>query len=258
MAERLKILTLARDLKRRRAREREGAFVAEGIRTCEELLASGLSIRGALVGPQLATTERGRRLREALDRRGVQTTEVSERDFASAADTDTPQGVLGIAMIPDRKLAELPDRDSLRFIVLDAIQDPGNVGTILRTAAALGADATIALPGTADIWNAKVVRAAVGTAFRHPVISGDWNDIDPFFRLGRIELWGADASGAPIGRALTAPARLALAVGNEGAGLSDGVRGRAAKLVSLPIAPVVESLNVAIAAGILLYELRPQ
>ncbi len=98
----MRILTLARDLRRRKARERSDLFVAEGVRALEELLASRLAIRGALVGPQLAQTPRGASLRAALDARGVEVAEISEREFASAADTESPQGVLAIAEIPDR------------------------------------------------------------------------------------------------------------------------------------------------------------
>lgn len=257
MAERAKLLTLARDLKRRRAREREGAFVAEGIRACEELLGSPLAIRGAVFGPQLSSTERGRRLRDQLERRRVPAIEVSERDFESAADTDTPQGVLGIASIPARSAVDVPDRSPLRLIVLDGVQDPGNVGTILRTAAALGADATVALPGTADLWNAKVVRSAMGALFRHPAIALSWAEMDALIAGREMELWGADAGGEPLAGS-AAPPRLALAVGNEGSGLSSEMQSRVRRTVSLPLAGGIESLNVAIAAGILLHELRPR
>jgi TrmH family RNA methyltransferase len=144
----------------------------------------------------------------------------------------------------------------LRLLILDAVQDPGNVGTILRTAAALGADATVALPGTVDVWNAKVVRSAMGAHFHHCAFHASWGDVEAFLSERDIALWGADLRGEPL-RSIPAPARLALAVGNEGAGLTPRVRDVASALVSLPVSPAVESLNVAVATGILLYELRP-
>jgi RNA methyltransferase, TrmH family len=129
------------------------------------------------------------------------------------------------------------------------------VGTIVRTAAALGATATFSLPGTVDLWNAKVVRSGMGAHFHHPCLNGTWDDLEAFRREHSVAVWAADASGESI-EALTPPSRLALVVGNEGGGLSSLSRTRADRLVALPIAESTESLNVAVAAGILLYELR--
>ena len=92
---------------------------------------------------------------------------MADADFATAADTETPQGVLAIAAIPARTWEVVPSVDPLRVLVLDAVQDPGNVGTMLRTAAALGVAATVSLAGTVDLWNAKVVRSAMGAHFTH-------------------------------------------------------------------------------------------
>ena len=183
--------------------------------------------------------------------------EVDDADFATAADTESPQGVLAIATIPLRTWDDVPSEEPLRVLVLDAVQDPGNVGTMLRTAAALGAAATVAMPGTVDLWNAKVVRSAMGAHFTHPAFATSWQDLDTWRQARRASLWGADARGQPLEASpATLPSRLALVVGNEGGGLTDEARGRIERPVALPIADV-ESLNVAVAAGILLYTLRP-
>ena len=126
---------------------------------------------------------------------------------------------------------------------------------MIRTAAAFGAAATISLPGTVDLWNAKVVRSAMGAHFHHPCLSCTWDELDTFRRERKISVWAADASGDALGE-LEPPSRLALVVGNEGGGLSSSSRERAERLVALPISAMIESLNVAVAAGILLYELR--
>ena len=252
----MKLLTLARDLRRRKARERHRLFVAEGARAVSELLRSPLAVRGLLVSPQLADGVRTA-LAEAAARRNVPVAEVTDAELASAADTESPQGVVAVGEPPARSLDDLRPGTTTRVLLLDALQDPGNVGTILRTAAALRADATLALPGTVDLWNAKVVRSAMGALFHHPVYASTWHEAAAFLDRWNIELWAADAAGASPEAAGERPARLALAVGNEGAGLSAEARGRAARLVGLPIAPVVDSLNVAVATGILLYELRP-
>src|SRR5215468_9124466 len=250
-----KLLTAARNLRRRKARERNGLFVAEGIRAVDELLRSPLKVRGVLVSEQLSGDPRGQELRGRLKQSSIAVEEVGAREFESAAETESPQGVLAIAEMPGGILAELPRTDTLRLLVLDAVQDPGNVGTILRTASAFGVSATFSLPGTVDLWNSKVVRSGMGAHFHHPCLSGTWNELDSFRADREIELWAADASGESVAN-LQPPPRLALVVGNEGAGLSSSARSRADRVIALPIASAVESLNVAVAAGILLYELR--
>ncbi len=239
-------------MRRRKARERSGRFVAEGVRAVEELLRSPIRVLGALVSPSLERVPKGPALRAALVERGVEVAEVDEREFGSAADTDSPQGVLAVAEIPKRSLDDTTLPPVARILVLDGIQDPGNVGTIVRTAAALGATATVALPGTVDLWNAKVVRSAMGALFTHQALAVSWEVLEAYLTRHDVPLWSTDAGGTPV---LTAPDRLALALGNEGAGVSDGVRERSERLISIPIEGV-DSLNVAVATGILLYSLR--
>ena len=252
----MKLLSLARDLQRRKARERQSLFVAEGVRAVEELLASPIKVVGALVTADAPAHERFARVRSGIEERRIEVAEVSDRDFLSASDTDSPQGVLAVAEIPDRSLASIPLGEQARVLVLDAIQDPGNVGTILRTAAAFETSATIAMPGTVDLWNAKVVRSAMGALFHHQALQATWSQLDEFLAPNGVVLWGADAAGPRLG-ARGAPPRLAIAVGNEGSGLTSDARSRASHTVSIPTAPNVESLNVAVAAGILLHHFRP-
>ena len=251
----VKLLTLARDLKRRKAREKNRLFVAEGVRAVEELLRSPLAIRGVLTAPQLRDAPRGAALLESLVAKGVPMQEVAPLEFASAAETESPQGVIAIADVPERSLDDLaPDWRGV-ILVLDGVQDPGNVGTILRSAAALGARAALALPGTVDLWNAKVVRSAMGAHFKHPAFSCTWTDVDAFRARTNARVLAADVRGEPV-TAGRAAERVLLVVGNEGAGISDAARSRADALISIPIAHDVESLNVAVASGILLYLLH--
>lgn len=250
----MSLLSAARDLQRRKARERTGRFVAEGVRTIEELLASGLVVDGLLVSDDARSQPRVAALVDRAEAAGVRLLTVSQREFDSAAGTEAPQGVLAVAEAPVFELAALAGSE-LRLLVLDGVQDPGNVGTILRTAAAFDVSATIALPGTVDLWNAKVVRSAMGSHFVHPTMSLSADALAPFLAERGIPLWGADAAGTPLPE-LVVPRRWALAVGNEGAGLSPAVQSLVAGTVALPISPTVESLNVAVATGILLFALR--
>lgn len=250
----MKLLTLARDLKRRKARERQGLFVAEGVRTVEVLLQSSRPVRGLLLAngadadPRLAT------LRALAQERGIPVVAVPADHFADAADTETPQGVLAVAEIPHWRPEDLADE--ARLLVLDAVQDPGNVGTILRTAAALGVGGTVVLPGTVDVWNAKVVRSAMGALCAHPVVPMTVAELAAWVSDRAVPLWVADADGESLPALATAPpSRLALVVANEGAGVSPPVAALASRAVAIPMVQGAESLNVAVAAGILLYAL---
>lgn len=257
----MKLLTLARDLQRRKARERTGCFVAEGVRSVEALLASPLAVTGVLVSDDLVEHERGAALQAVVEARGIDLRSVSRSEFESAASTESPQGVLAVAHTPTVGLTA-PIPGPSRYLLLDALQDPGNVGTIVRTAAALGVTATVALPGTVDLWNAKVVRSSMGALFVHPALAASWEEVSAFLEAHQIPVWAADADGLVLDSAVGArrealPDRLALAVSNEGAGLSEILAARASQRVAIAMAPGIESLNVAVATGILLHALRP-
>jgi RNA methyltransferase, TrmH family len=253
----VKLLTLARDLKRRKARHRQGRFVAEGVRTVEALLDSPITVTGALVTSALRSDPRGAALFDRLLALELPVQDISQPELESASDTETPQGVIAIGEIPARSLAAPPPQ--ARYLILDALQDPGNVGTVIRTAAALGVTATIALPGTVDLWNSKVVRSTMGATFTHLALHSTWEDTTAFLNAHGVPCWVADTDGVVIDDTdrSSFPSRLALVVGNEGAGISDVVSRGAAQRIAIRMAPGVESLNVAVATGILLHALRP-
>jgi TrmH family RNA methyltransferase len=246
--------TTVRDLQRRKARGRRGLAVVEGVRLVEEALAAGLEFKGALVAPELARTTRGQSLAAELASHAVPIEEVGSRAFAELAGTETPQGIL--AIVQPRAWA-LNDVTGGPILVVDGVQDPGNVGTLIRTAHALGASASLLLRGSADPMNPKALRAAMGATFRHPVVQ---LDDAPFIAWGRergVLLWAAAADGVPLPRALEARTwkeLIAVMVGNEGAGIRPHLNELAAQRVAIPLARGAESLNVAVAAGILLYE----
>jgi RNA methyltransferase, TrmH family len=250
-----RLVALARDLQRRRGRERRALFLAEGVRAVEEVIRAKVAVKGALVSPQLDKSPRGRALLRSLEPRGGELVRLSERDLAAIAGTDTPQGILVIAEVPPMTLSEVRLQSEARVLLLDAIQDPGNAGTMLRTSAALGAAAALALPGTVDLWNPKVVRGAMGAHFQLSALHCELAEVLAWLDDQHVDLWVMEGGGEPIHEAVPPP-RLALAVGNEGAGVSQRLRQKASRRVAIPIEPRVESLNAAVAAGIALYALR--
>ena len=248
------LLTTIRDLARRRGRERRGLALAEGVRLVEEALAAGVPVRGAAVSPALEGTPRGSALKSALAGRGVLLREVTPAELDTLADTEQPQGIVAVVEPPSRVLDDIPTSPGAVLLVLDAVQDPGNVGTMLRTALALGASGLVALKGTAELTNPKVLRGSMGAAFRLPAAVSDVGEFLVWTKGRGVEVVVAAADGAPLGRWRRGPAPVALVVGNEGAGVSPALAAGAARRVAIPLAPTVESLNVAVAAGILLYE----
>ena len=124
----MRLLTLARDLKRRKAREREGLFVVEGIRAAEELLRSSLSITGLLVAPKLVDSPRGEALVNTARARELEIAELDEKEFRTVAETESPQGIVALAAVPAYSLAGVGAADPMRLLLLDAVQDPWNAG----------------------------------------------------------------------------------------------------------------------------------
>ena len=245
---------LLRSLRERKHREAEGLFAAEGVRAVEDLAASPLTLRFAAASSSLEDGARGAALLAALERRGVPVRGVGERELRDLADTEQPQGIVAVAEIPRRALADLAPRgDRAALLLLDAVQDPGNFGTLVRTAEALGAAGVVALPGTVDPWNAKSVRAAMGSSFRLPIVAATWDEAGPWLEENGFaviaSVVGADPLPSPP------PARAALVLGNEGAGVSAGTLTRAGLQAGIPLRGRAESLNVAAAGAILLHEL---
>ena len=237
-----------RALRQRSSREEEGLFLAEGIRVVEELVRSPIVLRSAIISPSLEDTDRGRQLANELAAR-VPVYVATEAELRQIADTETPQGVIACAVTPRATLKQAAPAMTL---VLDAVQDPGNFGTLLRSAVAFGAGLIITLPGTVDPWNGKTVRAAAGTGFHVPIATATLDDLRAWSERERVELWGAAAQGTSV-RSVARPERVALVVGNEGAGISKATRAALHQTVALEMHGRAESLNAGVAGGILLY-----
>jgi TrmH family RNA methyltransferase len=172
------------------------------------------------------------------------------------ANTEHPQGIIAVIEPKRWSLGDLRMNPGATILVLDGVQDPGNVGTMLRTALGLGASGVVALKGTAELTNSKVIRGAMGATFRLPAVVAAPDEFVAWARLQRIQIWVADANGEAGAQPTTPGERppIALVVGNEGAGVSPSLDAAADRRVAIPLAEGVDSLNVAVAAGILLYE----
>ncbi|MFQ5890417.1 MAG: TrmH family RNA methyltransferase [Gemmatimonadota bacterium] len=240
---------LLRSLRARKGRAEHGLFLAEGPHLLRELLASGRPIVRVLYTRAVAVDPEAAGLLDRCVGAGVPCGEVSEAELGDYADTITPQGILAVAEIPRWCWAHVT---TPRLLVLDAVQDPGNLGTLVRTAEGMGLGGVVVLPGTADPWSPKVARAAAGSTLRIPILAGDWEEVAEELRAREVVTWAAEATGQPYRRGDAAPSRLALALGNEGAGISAAVLRDAARRVGVPLGGRLESLNVAAAGAILM------
>jgi TrmH family RNA methyltransferase len=239
-----------RSLARRRVRRQEGRFVVEGSRLVDEVARSGIEPALVLYTQAWADTEAGQDLLVRLGPAREGTWLANEAVLAACADTQTPQGIL--AVVP---LVHLPPRPGL-ILILDQLRDPGNLGTILRSAEAAGAGQVLLAPGTVDAYNPKVVRGAMGAHFRLPLANLDWPAIAE--RAAGRQVWLADASAELAYDAVDWTPPTALLVGGEATGAGPEAQKLATGRVGIPMAAGPESLNAAMAATVLLFEAARQ
>lgn len=240
----------ARSLSRERVRTREKRFVIEGTRSVHEALQVGVRPVLAFYTSRLTSVAAGRRLLARLQQAAADLVEVTPQVMASMSETVTPQGVLAVVPMP-----ELPWPAHGLVVILDSLRDPGNVGTILRTARAAGAAGVAASIGTADLYAPKVVRSGMGAHFSLPLRSGLDAPALAHLLAGRRTIL-AHQEGTPYWQ-VDWRGDVALVVGGEARG-AEVAGGLAQARAAIPMAAGVESLNAAIAAAVLLFEAARQ
>ena len=234
-----------------RAKERReaGAFVAEGVRLVEEAVISNWRFRIALYDETLS--ERGRLQVERLRSQGVDVEEVSASVMKSISETEAPQGILAVL-----EATQLPIPQSSNFILIpDQIRDPGNLGTLLRSAAASGVQAVLIPSETTDAFAPKVLRSGMGAHFRLPIHSMSWEEIRKF--IAGLQVFVADMDGQSCWDTdLSKP--IVLIVGNEAEGASESAQKLANGKISIPMSGETESLNAGVAGSVLMFEVMRQ
>lgn len=243
----------------RDGRARHGAFSIEGLRLFERALAARAPIRAALVAASAhaAPGERLARVLTALGERGVDVRVVPDDAFAERTDGRELGGVLGLVALPppgdlDRLLSA---HDRARLLVLCDVDDPGNVGALVRSALAGGALACVAV-GVSDPWHPKAVRTSMGSVFRLPLVrAADFASLGATFARHGVTTWAAVARAGVACRDAPRGPRTALVVGSEAFGLPAAVARACDQRVSIPMPADVDSYSVNAAAAILLYEL---
>jgi TrmH family RNA methyltransferase len=282
-SDRSRLISIVQSRQNARVRELRAAFARNGREVSEvigiegehllaEALRSGVRLRTVLVRRDPLTSETGRRdgsLR-ALDRLPLPATvsivELTPAVFDSAVETESPQGIAALVEPPRFSLAEALNEalagPNPLVVLTAALQDPGNFGTLIRSAEAFGASGVIALPGTVSVWNSKTLRASAGSAFRVPVIAEKSSTAFSLLADRHIPVYAAvpassDADAIPCS-AVDLVGPVAFLIGNEGNGLSAELLDRATARIAIPMPGPVESLNAAVAASVLLYEAARQ
>lgn len=238
-----------------------GCLFLEGVRLCETAVSAGVPVRAVFLSCDAISPARRAAVQAILDRTaGAPIWTLSDGLFRKLARTERPQGVAVLAERPASDLEALSPAGIRRgFLLAESVQDPGNLGTLIRIADAFGLDGFICDTGSADPWQDKVVRSTMGSGFHIPIFRvPQAAEALAFLRTAGCRVVATAPGGRPlpdVRPALGADAALpaVLAVGNEGRGISDAVRALADWTVAIPMAGRAESLNVAVAAGICCY-----
>ena len=235
----LQIRKLNHDRKQRRAL---GLFPGEGPKLLAEAVKAGVPLEAVITAPG----------EEAPCPEGVRRVEMPGELLGSLCDTKTPQGVLFLARLPDTAPPRtLPGE---RYLVLDGVQDPGNVGTIWRTADAFGADGLILVNGCADPFAPKTVRATMGACFRLPVYELAAWELPGLLAASELPLYATALREDTVDVKEARLGRCAVVIGSEGRGVSEGLLRASAQTLKIPMRERCESLNAAVAAAVVLWE----
>ena len=231
-------------------RKHSSLFVVEGLRLVEEAVASEWKIQSIFYSSNLSG--RGIVLIQQCKQKNIQVEEISLPLMEKLTETKTPQGIIGVVHLCEVKIPEILDF----VLICDAIRDPGNLGTMIRTSAAAGVQAVLLAPGTTDAFSPKVIRSGMGAHFTIPILQMGWNEIVQIChnRTFPLKIFGTMADAEQNCWQINLCQPSAIIVGGEADGMSENAIQITDKFVSIPMPGRSESLNAAIAASILLFE----
>ncbi len=230
----------------KKERDRTGTFLIEGFHLVEEALKNNDVVLELIVSEQAT-------LPPKWNYGSIPLTQVTDEVIKALSDTETPQGVIAICQQSNSDIATIAGKT---FLLVDAVQDPGNVGTMIRTADAAGIDAVFIGKGSVDIYNPKVLRSAQGSHFHLPIYSGDLQIFMEKLTRENVPVYGTSLENGHNYKEVSPSSSFGLIVGNEGSGVSKQLLEQTTKNLYIPIYGKSESLNVAVASGILLYYLK--
>lgn len=240
-------------LKRKKYRETQRKFLVEGYHLCTEAIQSGFEVETLLIAPELLAQEKYTELLSLANLKAIRVEKIEALDVRRLADTVNSQGVFAIVKQKKFQLDDIIRSGFELGIVIDAGQDPGNLGTIIRTCDWFGVSAIFLGKGTVELFNPKVVRSTMGSIFRLPIVEQlDLTDWLPAMRNRGYSIFGADVNGTSAYHQITYPRPLLLVIGNEHHGIRPELYPYFDKLVKIPSYGKAESLNMAVAAALII------
>lgn len=248
-------------LKSKKGRCKENSFLVGGIRLMEEALKSAVLPVKVYCAMEVLT-DRGRKLITELKSKKIRVLAVAKREIEAISDTDSPQGVAGLFKIPKTDLSKLYKLSSRKLLLCDQINDPGNLGTLMRSALAFGFDMMLVTDNTVELYNPKVVRSSAGAIFQLPIATITYNELNQFKELRNVKIAAAVSPQSGINDSFEMASAnhdgddlLMLAIGSEAEGLSNEVLEMSDCKISIKHEAKVESLNAAVAGSILMYQI---
>jgi TrmH family RNA methyltransferase len=243
-----------RKLRERKERQQSGLFYAEGLRIVIEAARQKAPIRTLVFAPEMLTSEQGMNEIRELQGRGIEVLEVSQSVFSSLALKDDPQGIAVVVSQAWQSLEQVRLIEGDLWVALEEVADPGNLGTILRTCDGVGAQGVILLDHSTDPYDPTAMRASMGAIFTQTLVKTDLDTFSGWARAGEVPLIGTSGSAQRDYHGFNYPSKFVLLMGSERQGLSEEALDLCHSVVSIPMAGRSDSLNLAVATAVVLYE----
>lgn len=253
-----KLIKEVKGLARKRERSKTGLFVAEGLRFVQSALDVKAQVEYILYSESIFRTEEGCQLIKSLEATQAKVMEIDDKLMAELSDTQSPQGIIAVVNQPKYTWQDI-NKDKGFILILDRLQDPGNLGTIIRTADAAGADGLVLTKGSVDVYNPKVLRSTMGSIFEMPILEGlEWEEIQSHLSQAGYEVYATALEDSVDYDTPDYKNASALIIGNEANGISSQILDSVDTKVKIPIVGSAESLNAGVAAAVMMYEVLRQ
>ena len=243
-------------LKTEKGRGKEEKFLIEGLRLCQEAFSSGWDVQLVFFSSEFGGSAAGEKLIQQFSKKGIEIFRTKKKEIEKLTDTETPQGIM--ALVKKKKFTLSRDflKESSLLLGLDNIRDPGNLGTMIRTADAAGTNGVLLSKGCVELYNPKVIRSTMGSIFHLPMIENlDLPEVIPDLKEAGFKIIVSEVHEGRDSTEVNYPEKTCLVIGSEASGVRKEVSNLADEKIKIPIFGKAESLNASVAAGILLYEM---